>query len=72
MCSWSSSRLVKEAARTRACRREVKLYIGVRLEPRLVFFVGVEVVEDDVKLVVRPRLVLQPFGHGRHSDAAKG
>src|ERR1035437_1733559 len=37
----------------RACRREMKLHIGMGLEPMLVLFVGVEVVEDDVKLAVR-------------------
>ena len=37
----------------RACRREMKLHIGVGLEPMFVFLVGVEVVEDDVKLAVR-------------------
>ena len=37
----------------RACRREMKLHIGVGLEPVLVLFMGVEVVEDDVKLAVR-------------------
>ena len=37
----------------RACRREMKLHIGMRLEPMLILFVGVEVVEDDVKLAVR-------------------
>src|SRR3977135_856459 len=36
-----------------ACRREMKLHIGMGLEPMLVLFVGVEVVEDDVKLAVR-------------------
>ena len=39
----------------RACRREVKLHVGVGLEPGLVLLVGVEVVEDDVKLAVRKR-----------------
>jgi len=37
----------------RACRREMKLHIGVGLEPVLVLLVGAEVVEDDVKLAVR-------------------
>ncbi len=37
----------------RACRREMKLHIGMGLEPRLVLFVGVEVVQNDVKLTVR-------------------
>lgn len=37
----------------RACRRKMKLHVGVGLEPVLVFLVGVEVVEDDVKLSVR-------------------
>src|ERR1019366_804069 len=37
----------------RTCRREMKLHIGMGLEPILVLFVGVEVVEDDVKLAVR-------------------
>ena len=37
----------------RACGREMKLHIGVRLEPVLVLLVGAEVVEDDVKLAVR-------------------
>jgi len=32
-----------------ACRSEMKLHIGMGLEPVLVLFVGVEVVEDDVK-----------------------
>ena len=31
----------------------MKLHIGMGLEPILVLFVGVEVVEDDVKLAVR-------------------
>ena len=30
----------------RACRREMKLHIGVGLEPMFVFLVGVEVVEE--------------------------
>ena len=37
----------------RACRREMKCHIGMGLEPILVLLVGVEVVEDDVKLAVR-------------------
>src|ERR1700756_14908 len=37
----------------RACRREMKLHVGVGLEPMFVFLVGVEVVEDDVKLPAR-------------------
>jgi hypothetical protein len=37
----------------RACRREMKLHIGMGLEPMLVLLVGVKVVEDDVKLLVR-------------------
>ena len=37
----------------RACRREMKVHVGVGLEPMLVFPVGVEVVEDDVKLAAR-------------------
>ena len=37
----------------RTCRREMKLHVGVGLEPVLVLFMGVEVVEDDVKLAVR-------------------
>ena len=37
----------------RACRREMKFHIGMCLEPILVLLVGVEVVEDDVKLAVR-------------------
>src|ERR1700756_3707745 len=37
----------------RTCRREMKLQVGVGLEPMLVLLVGVEVVEDDVKLPVR-------------------
>src|SRR6202008_1069936 len=37
----------------RACRREMKLHVGVGLEPMFVFLVGVEVVEDDVKLSAR-------------------
>src|ERR1019366_3011566 len=37
----------------RACRREMKSNIGMGLEPMFVFLVGVEVVEDDVKLAVR-------------------
>ena len=37
----------------RACRREMKLHIGMGLEPMLVLLVGVKVVEDDVKLAVR-------------------
>ena len=36
----------------RACRREVKLHIGVGLEPMFVFLVSVKVVEDDVKLAI--------------------
>src|SRR6516162_3290136 len=39
----------------RSCRREMKLHVGVGLEPMLVLLVGVEVVEDDVKLPVRKR-----------------
>ena len=31
----------------------MKLHIGMGLEPMLVLLVGVEVVEDDVKLLVR-------------------
>ena len=31
----------------------MEMHIGMRLEPRLVPLVGVEVVEDDVKLAVR-------------------
>src|SRR6201981_2057594 len=34
----------------RICRREMKLHVRVGLEPGLVLLVGVEVVEDDVKL----------------------
>jgi len=34
----------------RVCRREMKLHIGVGLEPIFIFLVGVEIVEDDVKL----------------------
>ena len=37
----------------RACRREMKLHLGVGLEPMLILLVGVEVVEDDVKLAIR-------------------
>src|SRR5689334_5380206 len=37
----------------RACRREMKFHVGMRLEPILVFLVGVEIIEDDVKLAVR-------------------
>jgi hypothetical protein len=37
----------------RAGRREMKCHIGVGVEPILVLLVGVEVVEDDVKLTVR-------------------
>src|SRR5271156_92277 len=37
----------------RACRREMKFHIGMGFEPILVLFVGVEVVEDDVKLAAR-------------------
>ena len=37
----------------RACRREMKLHIGVSLEPMIVFLVGVVVVEDYVKLSIR-------------------
>ena len=33
----------------------MKLHVGVGLEPMLVLLVGVEVVEDDVKLPVRKR-----------------
>jgi hypothetical protein len=36
----------------RAGWREMKLHIGVGLESMLVLLVGVEVVEDDVKLLV--------------------
>ena len=41
----------------RACRREMKLHIGMGLEPTLVLLVGVEIVEDNVKLAVceKPR-----------------
>jgi hypothetical protein len=31
----------------------MKLHVGVVLEPMFVFLVGIEVVEDDVKLAVR-------------------
>ena len=34
----------------RTCRREMKLHVGADLEPAFVFRVGVEVVEDEVKL----------------------
>ncbi|MET4036280.1 hypothetical protein ABMB68_009068 [Bradyrhizobium sp. RT4a] len=37
----------------RACRREMKVHIGVGLEPAVVLLMGVEIVEDDVKLAVR-------------------
>ena len=37
----------------RTCRREMELHVGVGLEPMFVFLVGVEVVEDDVKLSAR-------------------
>ena len=37
----------------RTCRREMKLHVGVGLEPVLVLLMGVEIVEDDVKLAVR-------------------
>src|ERR1700747_2041955 len=37
----------------RTCRREMEFHIGMGLEPVLVLLVGVEVVEDDVKLAVR-------------------
>jgi hypothetical protein len=37
----------------RACRREMKLHIGMDLEPMLVLLMGVKVVEDDMKLAVR-------------------
>ena len=37
----------------RTGRREMKLHVGVGLEPMFVFLVGVEVVEDDVKLPAR-------------------
>src|SRR5216683_249751 len=37
----------------RACRREMKLHIGMGLEPMLVLLVGVKIVEDDMKLAVR-------------------
>ena len=33
----------------RTCRREMKLHVGVGLEPMFVFLVGIEVVEDNVK-----------------------
>ena len=39
----------------RACRREMKLHIGMGLEPMLVLLVGVKIVEDDVKLAVRKK-----------------
>jgi hypothetical protein len=31
----------------------MELHVGVGLEPGLVLFVGVEIIEDDVKLAVR-------------------
>jgi len=34
----------------RACRREMKLHIGMGLEPMLILLVGVKVVEDNVQL----------------------
>ena len=37
----------------RACRREMKFHIRVGLEPVLVLLMGVEIVEDDVKLSAR-------------------
>ena len=37
----------------RTCGREMKFHIGMCLEPFLVLLVGVEVVENDVKLAVR-------------------
>src|SRR5450631_2289203 len=37
----------------RAGRREMKFHIGMCLEPILILLVGVEVVEDNVKLAVR-------------------
>jgi hypothetical protein len=37
----------------RACRREMKLHVGVGLEPMFGFLVGIEDVEDDMKLAVR-------------------
>ena len=40
-----------EPGRTR--RREMELHIGMGLEPVLILLVGVEVVEDDVKLSAR-------------------
>lgn len=36
----------------RACRREMKSYLGVLLEPTLVLLVRVEIAQDDVKLAV--------------------
>ncbi len=37
----------------RSCRREVEVHLGVLLEPMLILLVGVEVVDDDVKLAIR-------------------
>ena len=37
----------------RSCRREVEVHFGVLLEPTLILLVGVEVVDDDVKLAIR-------------------
>ena len=37
----------------RTCRREMELHIGMGLEPILILLVGVEIIEDDVKLPVR-------------------
>ena len=45
----------------RACRREMKLHVGMGLEPLLVLLVGVEVIEDDVKLAFR-----KSRGHAVH------
>jgi hypothetical protein len=38
-----------------ACRREMKLHIGMGLEPMLVLLVGVKVVEDGVAAAYSPR-----------------
>src|SRR5450432_2891700 len=50
----------------RACRREMKFHIGMCLEPILVLLVGVEVVEDNVKLAVR-KAAVTPFIKSRNS-----
>jgi hypothetical protein len=51
--NWNRSTQFRSNGPGRACRREMKVHIGVSLEPVLVLLVGVEIVEDDMKLAVR-------------------